>query len=165
MRIALLGYMGSGKTTVGTLLAEKLHLPFIDLDRIIEKREQQSIADIFNTKGEAYFRLCEAQELSTIIKEASAFVLATGGGTPCFHDNMNLLNEHCTTFFLNCSAEEIRNRVTSSTENRPLFNSDLTSLQEHLSSRIPTYTKAHYTIDNFSSAEATCASILKVLVI
>ena len=83
MRIALVGYMGSGKTTVGKLLAHTLGFRFVDLDEWIERSEGCSIRELFETKGEAYFRLCESRALQEQLITDDSVVLATGGGTPC----------------------------------------------------------------------------------
>jgi shikimate kinase len=153
--------MGSGKSTVGKLLATHLHLPFIDLDSAIEQKEQMPIADLFKLKGEDYFRSCEAKAVRAVLTDTTAFVLATGGGTPCFFDNMKLLNEQSSTFYLDCDATTIYERIASSVQARPLFLSDINELKQHLSSRIPFYSMAHYTISNDSSAADTCNSILE----
>ena len=92
MRIALVGYMGSGKSTVGKLLSERMSIPFIDLDKVIETREGKTIAALFGEKGETYFRQLESNALIEILSQNTPFILATGGGTPCFLDHMHLLN-------------------------------------------------------------------------
>ncbi len=163
MRIALVGYMGSGKSTIGKLLAAHLRLPFVDLDNLIEQQEQLLIADLFKMKGEDYFRSCEAKALRALLTDTPAFVLATGGGTPCFFDNMKLLNEQSSTIYLDCAPTVIQARITSSEQNRPLFSSDIKELQQHLSSRILFYSMAHYAISNNSSAADACSSILEKL--
>ena len=163
MRIALVGYMGSGKSTIGKLLAAHLRLPFVDLDSAIEQQEQLSIADLFRMKGEDYFRSCEANVLRALLSDTPAFVMATGGGTPCFFDNMKLLNEQSSTIYLNCDATAIHERIASSQQKRPLFSSDIEELQQHLSSRIPFYSMARYAVSNNSTAEETCVSILEKL--
>ena len=163
MRIAFVGYMGSGKSTIGKLLAAHLRLPFVDLDNVIEQQEQLSIADLFKMKGEDYFRACESKTLRALLIDTPAFVLATGGGTPCFFDNMKLLNEQSITIYLDCDATAIHARITSSEQTRPLFSSDINELQQHLLSRIPFYSMARYAISNNSTAEETCASILEKL--
>ena len=163
MRIALVGYMGSGKSTIGKLLAAHLRLPFVDLDSAIEQQEQLSIADLFRMKGEDYFRSCEANVLRALLSDTPAFVMATGGGTPCFFDNIKLLNEQRSTIYLNCDATAIHERIASSQQKRPLFSSDIEELQQHLSSRIPFYSMARYAVSNNSTAEETCVSILEKL--
>ena len=164
MRIALVGYMGSGKSTIGKLLAAHLRLPFIDLDSAIEQQEQMSIADLFKMKGEDYFRSCEEKVLRALMTDSPAFVVATGGCTPCFFDNMKLLNEQSNTFYLDCDASIIHERIASAKQDRPLFSSDIKKLQQHLSSRIPFYSMARYAISNNASAADACASILEKLI-
>ncbi len=90
MKIVLIGYMGSGKSSVGKKLAEVLGISFMDLDDEIEKREHISIQKIFSKKGEIYFRKIEKEVLQTILIKRDSFVLATGGGTPCYADSMNI---------------------------------------------------------------------------
>jgi shikimate kinase len=79
LRIALVGYMGSGKSTVGKLLSERMSIPFIDLDEVIEKREGKTIAALFDEKGEAHFRQLESDTLREILTQNTPFILATGG--------------------------------------------------------------------------------------
>src|SRR5690606_29853098 len=94
MKIILLGYMGSGKTGVGRLLAEKLKLPFLDLDHEIIRLEGRNIPEIFETSGEIYFRKKETDTLKLLLeKDHQNVVLSVGGGTPCYGNNMNLLKQ------------------------------------------------------------------------
>jgi shikimate kinase len=92
-KIFLLGFMGSGKSTLGKKLANKLNVPFFDLDKIIEEQIGISIAEIFKTKGEEYFRTLETQVLKQLIYKQAKFVIATGGGAPCFNNNIELINK------------------------------------------------------------------------
>ena len=91
MKIILLGYMGSGKTTIGIQLARKLYLNFTDLDEFIEEKEQKSIKEIFKQKGEIYFRKIEHKYLKQFINENESYVLSLGGGTPCYAGNLDLI--------------------------------------------------------------------------
>jgi len=122
MKIFLIGMPGSGKTTTGKLLAEKLKLTFVDLDVEIEKSEGQSINQIFEKRKENYFREVESTVLKKFCSSEGSFVMSTGGGAPCFHDNMVLMNNSGETIFLDVPAKEIANRLekTNLTE-RPLF--------------------------------------------
>ena len=95
MRIFIIGYMGAGKSTVGKKLAKKLRLTFIDLDEQVEKESGMSPFELFEKSGEDAFRIKEQETLHKIFKQDN-FVLSTGGGTPCFFDNMKLMNEHGT---------------------------------------------------------------------
>src|SRR5437773_11285939 len=97
--IFLMGFMGSGKTFFGKQLAQLLNYEFIDLDELIGKNEGATIAEIFFSKGEAYFRSKESSLLKSLSQNENA-VIATGGGTPCFHDNMKWMNEHGITVYL-----------------------------------------------------------------
>src|SRR5436853_6290275 len=92
-KVFLIGFMGSGKTFLGKQLAQLLNYEFIDLDEWIEQREKKSIAEIFSEDGEEYFRKKESQQLKLLAEKNNA-VIATGGGTPCFHDNMKWMNDH-----------------------------------------------------------------------
>jgi shikimate kinase len=122
MKIYLVGLAGSGKTTLGKLLAEKLHLPFVDLDREIEKKEGVYINEIFRRRGEDHFRKVEAEVLKSWSMKNAGFVMATGGGTPAFFDNMLLMNLHGKTVFLDVPVREIANRILqTSQEDRPLL--------------------------------------------
>ena len=100
MRIFLIGYMGSGKTTLGRKLAYILQYQFIDLDDYIEKQEGRKISHIFEEDGEDYFRKLERVYLHRVIDKED-LVISTGGGTPCFFDNMNQMNEYGKTIYIN----------------------------------------------------------------
>ena len=118
-KIILIGYMASGKTTLGKLLANKLNIPFIDVDSKIEELEETTISEIFLNKGERTFRLMETDFLKNY-NFPESFVLSTGGGMPCFNDNMKLLNALGTTFYLKRPVKELVNRLVSAKEKRPL---------------------------------------------
>jgi shikimate kinase len=123
-KIVFIGYMGSGKTTIAKFLAKKLHLPFEDLDQIIENEEKLTVKSIFETKGEVFFRKLEHQTLKNFIALNENFVLSLGGGTPCYANNMNLLKEKdCITIYLKASLEELYGRLTmhSNKNQRPLI--------------------------------------------
>ena len=123
MKLVLLGYMGSGKSTVGKLLAETLQFEFTDLDHYIEMTENRSISNLFQQKGEIYFRRKEAIALAKIISEKNKMVIATGGGTPCYGTIMaNLLaNEDVVTIYLKNSLETLTERLYAEKSERPLI--------------------------------------------
>jgi shikimate kinase len=122
MKIFLIGMPGSGKTTLGKLLAEKLKLAFVDLDAEIEKTEGQSINQIFEKRKENFFREAESTMLKKFCSSGESFVMSTGGGAPCFHDNMVQMNKSGKTVFLDVPAKEIANRLEkTSLIERPLF--------------------------------------------
>lgn len=119
-RVILIGFMGAGKSTLGKKIAKKMDLPFIDSDRVIEERYQKSIGEIFAENGESYFRTLES-DFITSLENKDEFVLATGGGMPCFGKNMELLNELGTTFYLERSPKELANRLFNAKTRRPLI--------------------------------------------
>ena len=123
MKIILIGYMGSGKTTIGKHLSEVLNYKFIDLDQVIEYDEQYTVSEIFSKKGELYFRKKERTILETILSSDSNIVLATGGGTPCFGNTMEFMKstENTITIYLKSSNEELTNRLFNERLNRPLI--------------------------------------------
>ena len=121
MKIFLLGFMGSGKTYLAQLLAETLDLPYLDLDAYIEEKTGQSIPALFEKEGEEQFRKIEAQSLQEVIKEQSAFVMACGGGTPCFHGNIQLMNLNGISVFLDTSEALIFERIKATSDERPLL--------------------------------------------
>lgn len=120
MRVILIGFMGAGKSKLGKSLAKRLGVSFIDSDTEIEKEHQKSIGELFGEYGESHFREIEAQFIRSL-NEKDAFVLATGGGMPCFHDNMRLLNELGTTFYLERSPKELMHRLINAKHQRPLI--------------------------------------------
>lgn len=149
-RIFLTGFMGSGKTYWGSRWAQQYGLPFIDLDAEIEREEGKTIATIFEERGEAYFRQQEAAWLRKRGGDHS-FIMACGGGTPCFHNNMPWMNAQGITIYLQASAQRIYDRVVSEKDKRPLLkNTDAHSLQifieDKLAEREPFYRQASYVI-------------------
>jgi shikimate kinase len=153
MKIILLGYMGSGKTTIGIQLAKKLFLNFTDLDEFIEEKEQKSIKEIFEQKGEIYFRKIEHKYLKQFIKENESYVLSLGGGTPCYAGNLDLIlhDKNNLSFYLRGSISTLFKRLSENKFKRPLIN-DLSDNQlteyiaKHLFERSIFYDKATYKI-------------------
>ena len=118
MLIFLTGFMGSGKTTAGRLLAEGLHYDFVDLDELIEEYEGKAVTEIFAEKGEEYFRKTEARVLDGLLNRTN-LVVALGGGTACFHDNMQKMKSSGITVYLKVSPGIIARRLDHGTA-RPL---------------------------------------------
>lgn len=133
MRIVLLGFMGSGKTTVGKLLAQSLSLEFIDLDSFIEKQSGKKIKEIFEEEGETAFREKERQALSQLLKEDN-IVLAAGGGTPCFFDNMKWISANAIAVYLRTDPEILYRRLSDpgTRKQRPLLKNPPVSLRESI---------------------------------
>lgn len=146
-----MGYMGSGKTTLGKAFAKACGLSFVDLDWYIEERTHRSIREIFAEKGEDGFRELE----KNMLHEASQFenvVIACGGGTPCFYDNMDYMNFCGITVFLDTSIESLFRRLKVAKMNRPLLadKSDeelMQTIKDGLNKRISYYSEAKLRID------------------
>ncbi len=118
--IFLIGFMGSGKTTVGKQMAQKLGLTFCDLDQFIEEKQRKTIAEIFSEVGEDGFRQLEHNALKEVANRADC-VISTGGGAPCFFNNMRLMNASGTTIYLNTSLDELVHRLHYKGNKRPLL--------------------------------------------
>jgi shikimate kinase len=144
--IFLVGFMGSGKSTFGQLLASRLSLPFVDLDAVIELDTGKAICELFDTSGESAFRLLEKQMLHQIASGPSS-VVSTGGGTPCFFDNMDFMNQQGETIYLKTAVPELKARLERSSSKRPLLAGKSGSslerfITETLEVREPYYLKA-----------------------
>ena len=145
-RIFLIGYMGAGKTTLGRALAKELNIQFIDLDSYIEERLCKSVSQIFAEKGEAGFRDIERR----MLHEAGEFenvIISTGGGTPCFFDNIEYMNGQGTTVFLDVPIDRLFIRLSIARKKRPLImnksDEELRNfITEQLEKRLPHYSKA-----------------------
>lgn len=165
MKIFLLGMMGSGKSYWSKVLAQQLQLTAYDLDAMIEHNEQQSIATIFQQKGEIYFRQLETDTLK-IFAEKDNFVVATGGGTPCFNNNMEWMNEHGITVWINESIKILMNRLRNEKEERPLIkdvdNNELEAfIVDKLKERKVFYLQANYIFNGKDLANDVLLNILK----
>lgn len=165
MKIFLIGMMGSGKSFCSKKLAKKLKIPAFDLDTIIEMTEDLSIAEIFAEEGEEYFRKEEAKILRWF-GEKKAFVLATGGGTPCFHKNMEWMNENGVTIWLNEPVNVLVDRLKPEKDHRPLVkdlsDEELASfLTNKLAERNQYYSKAKHSIEYSTMKDADLLNLLK----
>jgi shikimate kinase len=160
--IILVGFMGSGKTTIGKMLAEQLHYTFIDIDKEIVNGEGQTISSIFEKHGEGYFRKLERQYLIKFADEPEA-VISTGGGLPCYKDNMQLINKIGISIYLFVGFERIYDRV-SGDDARPLIKSNSkTKIQQLYTARQPYYDQAVIKIHNIKSTEEVVLNIVKEL--
>jgi len=113
--------MGSGKTTIGKQLANKLKYNFIDLDQFIEKNLDMSISSIFSNKGESYFRDIETSYLKKAL-ELKDSVISLGGGTPCFNNNMDIIKRHSKSIFIDLPVKMLADRLKNAKSKRPLIN-------------------------------------------
>lgn len=121
MKIYLLGFMGCGKTHWGKELSHKLKVPFFDLDEQIEASEGKKIVGIFAEEGEEFFRQKEKEILHLITESHESFIMACGGGTPCFFNNIDYMNSSGTTVWINCSVDCLHSRLVKEKEKRPLI--------------------------------------------
>lgn len=165
MKIFLLGMMGTGKSYWAKKLSKKLKTGGYDLDFLIESDEEKTIAEIFAEDGEAHFRKTEAKILRWF-DEKKTFVLATGGGTPCFHDNMEWMNKHGITIWIDESIDTLVERLKPEKEHRPLIR-DLSDhelsafLSRKLAERSSYYQQAKYRLQGNAISDAGFAKIIK----
>ena len=149
-RIFLIGYMGSGKSSALKQLGKLLSWETYDLDRLFEERYKISVQDFFHKYDETAFRKLESQLLKEIVNYENA-IIATGGGTPCFYDNMEWMNANGTTIFIKVSPKTAVNRLINSKKKRPLIEGKseqelLEYVERHYGERMPFYEKAHITV-------------------
>ena len=121
-KIVLVGMPGSGKTTLGREVSKQLGFRFYDLDHLIEAKAGVRISTIFSERGEEYFRRMESDVLLTCLQKAESFVLSTGGGAPCFNENMDLINQYAISVYLEVPLNQLLVRLTGGqVRKRPLF--------------------------------------------
>lgn len=150
-RIILIGYMGAGKTTIGKALSKELGIIFYDLDWYIESRMRKTVSEIFAERGEEGFRQIEYNMLHEVA-EFEDVIISCGGGTPCFFDNMDYLNQQGQVVYLKAEPEVLYKHLLMAKVERPLLKGKskeelLKFIKEQLEKREPFYTKAHYTLD------------------
>ena len=143
--------MGSGKTTVGRALAKEIGMPFYDLDWYIESRMRKKISQIFAERGEEGFRKIECNMLHEVA-EFEDVVISCGGGTPCFFDNIDYLNQQAQVVYLRCEPEVLHKHLLMGKGDRPLLKGKtpdelITFIRQQLESREPYYNKARYILD------------------
>lgn len=168
-----MGYMGSGKSTIGSELSKILDYKFVDLDTFIETRETQSVSEIFKNKGEIYFRRKETDYLKELLDTNDKMILALGGGTPCYGINMDLISskKSVLSIYLKASLNELYKRLLPKKAERPLIshledeNDFMEFLGKHLFERSSFYSKAQTTIitDNKSINETVQEVVLSLI--
>ena len=153
MILFLVGYAGSGKSSLAKRLSRKLGIKQLDTDKLVEEREGASVADIFFYQGEEYFRCAERDVVEELVNSKYEGIIATGGGLPTWSDNMERMNEWGYTIYLRRSPEQILSRLSDyGREKRPMFRgkSDeelLSFMHEHLAQREPYYAQAKMVVD------------------
>ena len=150
-RIIIIGYMGSGKTTVGHALSQELGLPFYDLDWYIETRMHRTVKQIFDEKGEEGFRKIEHNLLHEVA-EFEDVIISCGGGTPCFFDNIDYINRQGETVYLKCTTDVLYKHLKMGKTVRPLLLNKTpdevkTFIEAQLKQREPFYAKAKHIVD------------------
>ena len=154
-KIFIVGMPGSGKSTMAKYLSSETSFKYLDLDEEIELKSKKSVSKIFEIDGEKSFRVLEKETLDEIIQKEEKFILATGGGTPSYDDNMEKMNKNGITIFLNTSPEILIERISRKNK-RPLFNS--TNVREKVSKifdeRIKFYKRSKHTIINNNREKA-----------
>ena len=151
MIISLVGYMGSGKSHISKILSNKLNFKLIDLDKEISKRNKMTIPEIFDKKGEIYFRKLERETLEEILASEKNTILSLGGGTPVYYNNMEIINHNSKSVFLRASVATLTERLSKQKEKRPLI-ANITDenlaefIAKHLFERNDFYNKAQISI-------------------
>ncbi len=171
-RIILIGYMGAGKTTIGKALAAELGLRFYDLDWYIESRMRKTVAQLFAELGEEGFRRIERNMLHEVA-EFEGVLISCGGGTPCFYDNMQYINQQGLTLYLKASPEVLYKHLKMGKSVRPLLLNKTPEevqrfISEQLKAREQFYTRAQYTLDvnlmdNFDKIKISVAQARQLL--
>lgn len=172
VRIILIGYMGSGKTTIGKALAKELDIPFYDLDWYIESRRHKTVSQLFAEVGEEAFRKIEHNMLHEVA-EFENVIISCGGGTPCFFDNIDYMNQQGQVVYLKASPEVLYKHLLMGKTERPLLKDKTPEqligfIHEQLEKREAFYSKAQYTLDvslmdNYEKIKITIEKIRELL--
>lgn len=166
MKIFLLGMPLSGKSTLGKALAGQLEINFYDLDKLIEATEIKSVGEIFLAHGEEYFRMLERNALEEVLNREEDFILACGGGTPCFYNNIELINHAGLSIFLDVPLQTLCERALTQRTERPLLKTEhaediKSKLSNLFDERIGIYQQAHYTISGSNITPAQIIDLIK----
>ena len=171
-RIILIGYMGSGKTTVGKALSKQTGLMFYDLDWYIENRRRKKVSQLFEEVGEEAFRKIEHNMLHEVA-EFEDVIISCGGGTPCFFDNIDYMNQQGQVVYLKATPEVLYSHLLMAKTERPLLKGKtpeqlIAFIKEQLAYREQFYSKARYTLDislmdNYDKIKTTIAHLREIL--
>lgn len=166
--IFLVGFMASGKSRIGKALAKEMNYSFKDTDSIIESELGKSIPEIFESHGESFFRAREKAVIETLTNTDLHQVIAVGGGTPCYTDNMDLLLQKGRVLFIKPPIEHLIQRLSHSPGNRPLILRLLQSerpifIKKLYKERLPFYSRAHHTIIPQSTIHETVTQCVTIL--
>lgn len=164
-RIFLIGFMGSGKSTHGSRLARKTGLVHVDMDQLIEETAEMTVPEIFREHGEEVFRKWE-QDILRELCQRNGIVVSTGGGAPCHHGLIDVMNEHGITIYIRLDPEALRERLLRSRTERPLIQgkspAELTEyITNKLKEREPYYLKAKHTVNGVSLRTEELIDLLK----
>lgn len=159
--VILIGFMGSGKTTIGKVLAQQLEMDFLDTDELIEKEEGKTIREIIKNDGEEKFRILENNLLKNM--RLTNTVLSTGGGMPCFFENMRLLKKLGRTIYLETSVFDLEKRLRKNFENRPLLTNDLNNIISLFKVREPVYLQADIKLVNDKTIDEVLTELVPLL--
>jgi shikimate kinase len=167
MKIFLLGFMGSGKTHWGRIWSAAYQFSFVDLDHVIEKEKGKTIAKIFEEHGEDYFRKLETETLHSFHEHQNA-IISCGGGTPCFNNNMQWMNEYGVTVYLKSTPKQLAMRLNNEQHKRPLLqNVDEHQLEdfikEKLLQREPFYSEAQIILEAEEITKETFQRLLSTI--
>ncbi len=169
-KIILLGYMGSGKSTIANRLSKSTGIPFVDLDKSIEERVNLSINEIFEQKGEIYFRKLEHEIFVELLKAPGNLIISLGGGAPCYSNNHELLNgDHVISIYLKASVDTLFERLASNVSKRPILaamNEDEMRefIAKHLFDRSFYYNHAQYKVSvDHKTKDQAVEDILEIL--
>ncbi len=169
-KVVLIGYMGSGKSVIAKKLAALIGVDFRDLDALIEKKMEMPVEKIFSSKGELYFRKLEQELFLELLQTENNLIISTGGGTPCYYNNHELLNsQNVVSIYLKASIDTLFNRLLKNKQKRPLIASLNDSeikeyIAKHLFERNYYYNQATFKIDvDGKSVEQTLSEITNLL--
>ena len=165
MNFFLIGYMGAGKTTIGRKLSKKINYSFIDLDAYIETKYRHSLNSIFQLVGEEGFRIIENNALKKLLNLKN-YIISTGGGTPCFYDNIDLINKIGISIYLKYNSEFLYSRLVNAKKKRPLLLQKnkqelLNFIEQNLNNRKKYYELANYIIEKNNLQVSDLYKIIK----